>query len=178
MILGRAWNRRSDRFLERKMSLRASVAQGVQAGLLAGVAVAGFFFIGDLVRFEPLSTPNALIAQIVGPGGVTLDVPLIGWAVAAVIFGAQLLKLTILHFLVFAVLGLSLVALRDRVGLPLNVGTGALFGLIVCTLVFYLSVAAVSGGVLSGVPSFWAIVAANGLAGAIMGGYCSDPDPV
>ncbi len=160
------------------MSLRSSVAQGVQAGLLAGVAVAGFFFIGDLVRFEPLSTPAALSAQIVGPGGVTLDVPLIGWAVAGVIFGAQLLKLTMLHVLVFAALGVSLVTLRDRVGLPLNAGSGALFGLVVCTLVFYVSVAAAGGGVLSGVPSFWAIVAANGIAGAIMGGYCSDSEPV
>ena len=67
MILGRVRNGRSDRFLERKMSLRSSVAQGVQAGLLAGVAVAGFFFIGDLVRFEPLSTPAALSAQTCAP---------------------------------------------------------------------------------------------------------------
>ena len=155
------------------MSLRSCVAPGVQAGLLAGVTVAGVFFIGDLVRLEPLSTPLALSNTLSGPGGVTVDLPVVGRVLTLIVFSAQVLTVSILHFLVFGLLGVGLVALRDHAGLPLNVGTGVIYGLVVCTLVFYLSVATASGGVFAGVPGFWAVLGANAIAGAVMGSYCA-----
>jgi hypothetical protein len=54
---------------------------------------------------------------------------------------------------------------------PLNAATGALYGLVVCSAVFYLGTAMATTTVLaSGIPPLGSVLLANALAGAAMGG--------
>ena len=117
---------------------------GLQAGVLAGTAVIVLFFLLDLVRLQPLATT---------------------------IFAGNLLTLTILHFLAFSILGVGAVWGCERCRIKLNVATGALYGLIAGSLVFYGCVALLGTNVLTDLPGPVSIAAGNLLAGAVMGGF-------
>ena len=155
----------------------ADAVSGVQAGLLSGTFVAVSFFVGDLINLAPLSTPLALIRKFspreIPQDGGSASLDLAAWSEVAswVSLGGGLLALTILHLLVFALLAVAAIAVFDRHHLPLNAATGAVWGLVVYSLVFELSMAMVSPDLVEGVPGFWSIAGANLLAGAIMGGY-------
>jgi len=155
----------------------ADVISGVQAGLLSGMFVAVFFFVGDLIRVAPLSTPLALmrklaLREIPQEGGSTsLDLAAASEVASWVTLGGGLLALTTLHLLVFVLLAVAAVALFDRHRLPLNAATGAVWGLVACSLVFELGLAIVSRDVVEDLPGFWSVAGANLFAGAIMGGY-------
>lgn len=153
------------------ISRQTRVTQGIQAGLLAGLAVAVFFFVGDLLRLTPLSTPFALSQTFLGPGGFEFDFPVLSQIITIVAFVGRVLAFTALHFLIFAMLGVGAVSFFDWLRWPLNVGTGALYGLVAYTVAFYASTAVRNVDVVAGVPGFWAVVTANLLAGGIMGGY-------
>jgi hypothetical protein len=144
---------------------------GAEAGLLAGFVVAGFYFVSDLVHLAPLSTPAALGRAFVGPGNVQLTGIFPDGVVAWVAFAGNLVAFTLLHFLVFAMLGVAAVLLFRAASWPLNLFTGALYGLVACSGVFYLSMAFASTTVLaSGVPHLGSVLVANALAGAAIGG--------
>ena len=117
---------------------------GLQAGVLAGTAVIVLFFLLDLVRLQPLATT---------------------------IFAGNLLTLTILHFLAFSILGVGAVWGCERCRIKLNVATGALYGLIAGSLVFYGCVAFLGTNVLTDLPGPVSIAVGNLLAGAVMGGF-------
>lgn len=153
------------------MNERPKLVWGAEAGLLAGVAVAAIFFVGDAVHLTPLSTPTALGRTFVGPGGLHLTGDFPDGSVAAVTWAANLLALSLIHLLSFALLGVGAVLLFRRAGWRLNALTGALYGALACTGVFYLSMAAAGATVArAGLPSPIAVVAANLVAGAIIGG--------
>ncbi len=146
------------------------ISRGVQAGLLAGVFVAAFFFVADVIRLAPLATPIAL-SRVYLPAGLQLESPEL-WHIASVLgFAVRLLALTALHLLVFALLGAGAVALFDRLHWRLNAGTGALYGLVVYSLAFYGAVTLGNRGVLDGVPAIWSLATANFFAGAITGRF-------
>jgi len=149
---------------------------GVRAGLLSGTFVAIFFFVGDLIHLAPLSTPLALmqklsLQEIPRGGSASLDQAALSEAASLLSSSGGLVALTALHLLVFALLGVAAIAFFEWCQLPLNAGTGAVWGLVVYSLVFELSMAIASPDVVQGVPSLWSVAGVNLLAGAVLGGY-------
>ena len=76
-------------------------AEGTDVGIIGGLAVALWFLILDTIAGRPLLTPS-LLGQVVLMGDPTPDT-------RTIIFGAILLY-TAFHFIVFALLGMGLVA--------------------------------------------------------------------
>lgn len=153
------------------MDFPERVTQGVQAGLLAGVAVAVVFFVADLVQLAPLSTPAALQQAFIGPGGTFIELPVEARVAAMVAFGIRFVSFTVLHFLAFALLGVgAAVVLCGRPFRACAAG-GACYGLVACSAVFYGSLAVTGAHLLGEMPGFGAVVGVNILAGAVMGAY-------
>ena len=153
------------------------VTLGIRAGLLGGFAVAAFFFLLDLARLEPLATPFALGTTLLGPFGSAIETPVLAELVSVTAFAGNLLALTLLHFLAFSLLGISAVRGCEACRIPLNVVTGALFGLVICSLVFYGCVALGGNYVLAGIPGPVAVFGGNLVGGAVMGGYLQFTTP-
>lgn len=149
--------------------VRAKV--GIQAGLLAGLFVVVLFFLLDLGRLSPLVTPLSLSTDLWGPGHLTVNLPVASEALAIGSLAGGLLSLTLLHFLVFGILGLGAVFVLDGCHLPVNVGTGALYGLLIFSLAFYWSFALGGASLLGVSPGLLSVAGSNLLAGGVMGGY-------
>jgi len=147
------------------------VTVGIRAGLLGGFAVAILFFLLDLARLEPLATPFALGTTLLGPFGSTVDIPVLSELVSITAFAGNILALTLLHFLAFSILGICALRGCESCGVPFNVMTGALFGLVVCSLVFYGCLALGGSHVLAAAPGPVAVAGGNLFAGAVMGGF-------
>jgi len=147
------------------------VKTGAEAGLLAGAAVALFFFVLDLLAIHPFSTPTALAARWFGPGGYEIDVSMLARASAFIGSAFKLAVYTVSHFLAFAALGALAGGVADwSRGLGSSLGTGALFGLTVCSAVFYGGNLLFGGAVLSQLPGLPSVLAANLVAGLVIGG--------
>jgi hypothetical protein len=144
---------------------------GLQAGLLAGASVMVLFFLMDLAQLQPLGTPMNLGARFLGPGSPIIQMPVVSQAVNVAIYAGNLLTLTVLHFLAFSILGLGAVWGCDGCGIKLNVATGALYGLIAGSVVFYGCILLCGTHVMADLPGPFSVVAANLLAGSVMGGF-------
>lgn len=133
------------------------VTQGVVAGVLGGTVVVLFFFGLDVLQGDPFRTPAFLADAVLGNGGLRAG-------------GALILAFTALHYLVFAALGAGAVLLFRWAGLPQNLLLGAVYGLFVCSILFYASLLVTGARVL---PAPWwpAVLAGNLLAGLTMGAY-------
>lgn len=127
---------------------------GLVAGLLAGLTVAAFFLVVDALQAEPLRTPRFLAGVLLGQGE--------GLGPVA--------AFTALHLAAFAAIGAGAVGLFRATELPLNPLTGSVYGLFVCTLLFYGSLVATGTRVLPA--SSWpAVLAGNFLGGLVLGAY-------
>ncbi len=148
------------------MEARRPIPDGFVAGLAAGVTVIVVFLVYDVVRVAPLSTPFELAGILFGAEGPPLG--LTGQARLAAIASAifRILAYTGFHLLVFGALGAGAVWLFNRMGRSLNVFTGALYGLIVCTAVLYGAFWLVWTGVSA--PSLTGVLLANAAAGAVL----------
>jgi hypothetical protein len=144
---------------------------GIQGGLMAGAAVLILFFLFDLARLQPLATPFSLSAQLLGPNGLSLDMPVISQVLAIVIFAGNLLSLTVLHFLAFSLLGVGAIWGCENCRFPLNIATGALLGITAGTGAYYACMALFGDHVLAGSPGVPSVLAANLVAGALLGGF-------
>ena len=134
-----------------------TVSHGVVAGLLGGTAVAVFFFLVDVAQGDPFRTPAFLADALFSGAGVTAGPLLIG-------------VFTILHLLVFAVIGAGAVLLFRWAELPQNLLLGAVYGLFVSSAIFYASLI-VTGVEVLPAPWWTAVLVGNLLAGVVMGGY-------
>jgi len=136
---------------------RPGIGQGVVAGLLAGTAVVLFFLVLDVASGELFRTPSLLAAAVFGAGPAEVGT-------------GRIVLFTVLHFAVFAALGASAVTLFRWAGLPQNPVSGALYGLFVFSLIFYVSLVVTGTGVF---PASWwpAALAGNFFAGLVLGGY-------
>lgn len=144
---------------EEKRSLtlpKRSVRNGVVAGLLAGTVLVVLFYFYDLGRGEPLRTPAYLL-------GALIDRPL--EATVAVIAAY-----TVIHYAVWAGLGVVAVALVRWANLPRNVLIGAAYGLFACSLLFYGGLIVTGTDVLRA-PAWPAVFFGNALAGVVMFSY-------
>ena len=153
------------------MDLQAQARIGVQAGLLAGTVVAVTFFFADLARLAPLATPTALSCSFLGSCDRSFYSPIVVESVTIISLGGRLAALTLLHLLVFSALGAGVVALCHYSRVPLNALTGALYGLVACSLVFYTAIWLSNAATAIELPSLGSILLVNLLAGAVMGGY-------
>ncbi len=152
------------------MAERARLSWGAEAGILGGIAVAAIFFVGDVVHMAPLSTPTALGRTFFGPGGTQMSGAMPDGALAMAVFAGNLVAFSVLHLLTFAFLGIGAVVLFNAMHWRLTAVSGALYGLLVCSAVFYLSLTLGAGALMEGLPGPLAVGVANGVAGGLIGG--------
>lgn len=143
---------------ERSHSL---ATEGLDVGIIGGLAVAVWFLILDSIAGHPLHTPS-LLGQVVLFGDST---PQTG----GIEFGAILLY-TAFHFLVFALIGIGLVALVHwSVNNPIV--RYALLPLFLAFEVIFYGLLEVLSERTNELFPFWAVVVANTLAAVCMGFY-------
>ena len=134
--------------------------EGTDAGVIGGLIVAVWFLILDSAAGMPLRTPS-LLGQVVLFRDPTPD--------QQVILGAVLLY-TAFHFLIFALLGMGLVALVHW-GIENSIVRYALLPLfLVFEVLFYGLIEVLSERTHELFP-FWTVVGANTLAAIGMGLY-------
>jgi hypothetical protein len=143
----------------------------MRGGFLAAATVAVFYFVADLLQLAPLATPAALGHALMGPWAVELDFPIVAQAANGALYGAKLFSLTAIHFLAFGVVTAVVVALCDRIALPVNVVSGAVLGLVGYTAAFGIGLALLSIPSAAGVPGVGSAALANLMGGGIMGFY-------
>jgi hypothetical protein len=134
-----------------KRPLHGLIADGVVGGVLAGLVVALWFLAVDSLAGRPFHTPaalaSALTRQEIGPPTFRL--------VAAY---------SVLHFGVFAVLGVAVAGAMAALRTPPRLLFGVLFGLVAQEVAFY-------AGLFLSDASRVAVVAANILSGFVLMGY-------
>ncbi|MGH7540121.1 MAG: hypothetical protein ACRELC_03885 [Gemmatimonadota bacterium] len=138
------------------MSLPArTLWDGIVAGLLAGVVLAVLFYFYDLGQGAPLRTPAFLWGALTGQAEIE---PTTGVIVA----------FTIVHFIVWAALGVLAALLIEWGGLPRNFLIGAAYGLFACSVVFYLGLIRAPDDIVLSAPGWPAVFFGNTLAGVVM----------
>jgi len=144
-----------------------TLIDGVTAGMIGALAVAGWFLMLDVDRGQPLATPALLGAVMLHGARDWVPVGPAPWLVA---------EYSLLHFAAFLIFGLIaawLIAAAEREP-DLRAGVFTLF---VCFEVFFLAlIGAVSSAVLETLV-WWRIVMANFLATAAMFGFFSMRHP-
>ncbi len=136
-------------------------AEGTDVGIIGGLAVAIWFLILDTISGRPLLTPS-MLGQVVLMGDATPDT-------GGIVFGAILLY-TAFHFVVFALLGMGLVALVHWATENPVVRYALLPVFLAFEVIFYGLLEVLSEGTGQLFP-FWAVVSANTLAAVSMGLY-------
>jgi hypothetical protein len=136
------------------------IGEGTDVGLIGGIAVAVWFLILDTIAGHPFQTPS-LLGQMVILGDRTPDPQLT--------FGAILLY-TAFHFIVFALIGIGLVALVHWAQDNPVVRYALLPVFLVFEVLFYGFLMILSERTDELFP-FWAVISANTLAAVSMGYY-------
>ncbi len=104
--------------------VRAVIVQGVTGGILAGLVVALWFLVADAVAGHPFRTP-ALLAGIL----LSREFPQATFRLVS--------AYTVLHFGVFALLGVAMARVSAAFAAPPRLLLGAVFGLVLQEVVFY-----------------------------------------
>jgi hypothetical protein len=90
--------------------------------------------------------------------------------IASLITGAgRIIAYSLLHLLVFALLGIGAALMFLWTDEPPRILIGALYGLLVCSLVFYVAIGLT--GALSGAPDWRVVALGNLFAGGVMARY-------
>jgi hypothetical protein len=105
------------------MRIDGKITRGVVAGLAGGAALALWFLAVDAVAGEPFATPRFVARTLAGLDGGT------GVATLAVY--------TILHFAVFAAVGVAAAWLFDAAAVPASFMLGLVLGFLLFDFVFY-----------------------------------------
>lgn len=144
------------------------VKVGAGAGLAAGLSVAVMVLVYDLVKLEPLATPRLLASNVLGaPLELGDGLGIVAWVTGALQIGWAVLGYTVAHFAVFALVGVGgAFALRPAIVSP-NVATGALYGALVGTAVFYAGLALVAPQFVSA-PDWRLVLLTNAVAGVVL----------
>lgn len=130
---------------------RAVLAHGAIGGLVAGGVVALWFLGVDLAAGEPFRTPARLAVSLAGGEGIGR--------------GAGPVALySLLHFGVFAVLGVAAAAFLERTGQAPGILAGVVFGVGVLDVVLYSATLLTGGEVVEALPTTQ-VLAANLVAG-------------
>ena len=140
-----------------KRSLQQLIADGVVGGVLAGLVVALWFLAVDSLAGRPFHTPaalaSALTRQEIGPPTFRL-----------------VTAYSVLHFGVFAVLGVAVAGAMAALRTPPRLLFGVLFGLVAQEVAFYAGLFLSDASRVAVVP--WPhVVTANVLSGFVLMGY-------
>jgi hypothetical protein len=135
---------------------RRTLVHGAVAGIAAGLVVALWFLALDLATSEPFHTPAALASVIVGEQGAPT------FRLVAIY--------TLLHFAVFALLGIGAAFLLRAIGVAPGLLIGAAFGLGVLSTVHYGAMLIAGTGALTVLPPLH-VLAANLVGGMVMMAY-------
>lgn len=140
--------------------LHQDLLWGGLAGLLAGGALAVFFFGYDVLWFRPMATPDFLSGALLGGGepGAETVVSLRNLRIA--IF-------TILHLVTFTLLGIIFARFFRFTQLRKTLLAGVLWGLVVCSAVLAAGMQ-VTGTQMATEPGWPALLAGNVAAGLVM----------
>ncbi len=136
-------------------------SEGTDVGIIGGLVVAVWFLVLDAIAGHPLQTPS-MLGQVVLFGDSSPDP-------SGVVFGPFLLY-TAFHFLVFALIGMGLVALVHWGTDNPVVRYALLPGFLAFEVLFYGLLEVLSERTNELFP-FWAVVTANTLAALCMGAY-------
>lgn len=133
------------------------IAHGAVGGLLAGLTVALWFLVVDSLAGRPFHTPAALAGALAGQEITTPTFRVVA-------------AYTIVHFAVFALLGVVMAQLMAALGLTPRLLLGVLFGIVAQELVFYTGLLLSGRSGLAVVP--WPhVIAANVLSGFVLMSY-------
>jgi hypothetical protein len=135
--------------------------EGTDVGIIGGLAVAIWFLVLDSIAGHPLQTPS-LLGQVVLFRDPSPDT-------SQIVLGAFLMY-TAVHFLVFALLGMGLVALVHW-GIENSVVRYAILPVFLVFEVLFYGVVEVLSERTNELFPFWAVVGANTLAAVSMGIY-------
>lgn len=146
------------------MAERAVVKRGVTAGLIGGAALALWFLTIDALNRELLATPGliagALVGQHEGPTSVAL---IAGY--------------TIVHFGLFALVGIACAWLLDKLHVNAHFLLGIVLGFLLFDIVFYSGVAITGIDVVRELG--WAqVLTGNLIAGLCVFGYLHLSEPM
>ncbi|MBA3343988.1 MAG: hypothetical protein H0T44_01600 [Gemmatimonadales bacterium] len=139
----------------------STIAEGTDVGVIGALAVALWFLILDTIAGHPLQTPS-LLGQVVLFGRSSPEP-------GEFVFGAVLVY-TAFHFMVFALLGIGLVALVHWATENSVVRYAFVPVFLVFEVMFYGLLRVLSQRTDALFP-FWAVVGANTLAALGMGFY-------
>ena len=128
------------------------------AGLLAGLTIMVLFVMHDLLLFGPFATPANLVDRVIPAAE--------NFATASTVVRISLF--TVIHLLVFTALGLCAVGLLRWSQVTNTVLLAVLYGVVVCTIVFDVSLG-LAGAHVNTEPAWPVVMSANAVAGAVMG---------
>ena len=147
---------------------QAVIVHGVIGGLLAGLVVALWFLVADTLAGHPFRTP-ALLAGVL----LNHEIPQVTARLVVVY--------TVLHFGVFAVLGVGMSWLSASFAAPPRLLLSLVFGVLLQELTFYIGLLLLHAPRL-GVIAWPNVVGANIAAGLVLMGYLHyaerDPRPL
>jgi hypothetical protein len=123
-----------------------ALGRGLIGGLAAGAVVALWFLIVDLATAGAFHTPTVLARTLLGDPGATASVALVT-------------TYTVLHFGVFALLGMAAAWFIAVLGVSPSLRLGALFGVGVLTAVYYGAFLVTGANVLSALPPVQVLLA-------------------
>ena len=147
---------------------QAVIVHGVAGGLLAGFVVVLWFLVADTVAGQPFRTPRLLAGMLLNQEFAQVTPRLIA-------------AYTVLHFGVFAILGVGMAWLSAALPAPSRLLLGLLFGLLLQEVVFYVGLVLLHAPHLRVIP--WPhVVGANIAAGLVLMSYLhyaeGDPRPL
>jgi len=144
------------------------IVHGVAGGLLAGLVVALWFLVADTAAGHPFRTPTLLAGLL-----LNREFSEVTFRLVAVY--------TVLHFGVFAILGVGMASLSAAFTAPPRLLLGLVFGVLLQEVTFYIGLLLLHSPHLGVVP--WPnVVGANIAAGLVLVGYLHyaerDPRPL
>ncbi len=144
------------------------IRDGAVAGVYAGAALIALFFVFDLLRLQPFATPASLSRVMLGQQVEASPGLVAALKLADIILLVRnITTYTMLHLAVFASLGIGAAILFEWLEVPKNVMTGALYGIVVGSTVFYGGLGIMAGDLLAA-PDWLLVLLGNGVAGVIM----------
>lgn len=139
------------------------VRRGAIAGLAGAAAIAVWFLIIDAARGELFATPLFVASAILGLDNAQPTAVLLG-------------LYTVLHFAVFAAIGVAVAWVLDRVHLPAYMALGLILGFLLFDLIFYVGVIVTGANVVDAL-GWPQVLVGNLIAGFALMGYLNVTGP-
>ena len=134
-----------------------ALVHGLVGGLIAGGVVATWFLAVDLIAGQPFATPAALASVMLGDESTDGSFRLVA-------------AYTVVHFGIFALLGMATSWFLAAIGVPPGLLVGAVFGLGVLDSVYYGALLVTGADMLTVLPARH-VLAANLMGGMLMMAY-------